>query len=770
MGNNSLKLFSWCVILFCSSLFAKDFLVDEVKVHISGVNVEDKVLIDLECHLDGANLTENSIINYFYDTGFYSNVSLLRVDSTLNLFLENKPLIKNIKIYGDKNKSNIFHILNKNGIKVGSFYDLYLLNVFKQSLQQYYANLGKHSVNIDLNVVANIDGIDLIVNISCHTKQVVKTIKIIGNNSFDENVLLKLLSHSKTNLMSWLSNDDVYMKGKLMSDLDELRSYYMDKGYIHFYVDLVKVVFNDDRTSVSIFISLNEGEKYSIGDINLVCDDKELYNNLKSIVYSNINVGHVFSSKRLSLVRKIIKDYLNSRGDIDTLVDISLNDIGKNKVFVDIFINKSSKLFVKKINFVGNLFTADYVLRRYIPQIERSYISYDVINFGKEEIIRNGFASNVTVDYVYDAFDDNVVDIVYKVDEHKTTKFLAGCSYSYSDGFILNIGAEFSNFLGNGKDVVFNVNSNKFQSEYTFGYFNPYLTNDGVGVGYNINYKSEQLDRIFGHLNHNASTFGASLYYSFKIGKYKKINFMFGCDMTKLKMYEDAASVEVRDFISREGLDFKEYYLNFVFIYNSLDKFVFPNYGLYQHFSTKITVPGSSIMYYVLNYDVSYYNQISSEYVFNLTSSLGYGNKYGDTFRYPFYKNFFIRGHNCIRGYKDKTLGPRDSNGENLGGNFLINFKASLYFQVPILSDDKNIRTSLFFDSGQVYDTFNDDKDVKSTKFLKVSSSLRYSIGFSLVWNTPFGIPFEISLAYPLNLKNTDKRSIFFFNLGMQST
>ncbi|MDP2763004.1 MAG: outer membrane protein assembly factor BamA [Enterobacteriaceae bacterium] len=760
------------VLNFCLNgvfLFAKDFLVENVNISGLYFTSEKDVIYMLQSELKSRNATEDGIVNCLYASGFYDSITISSNNLDLNVILKERQHISDIKVYGDKNKNYIDFILNENNIKIGERYNFFFLELFRQNLEQYYINNGRHDVIVDIRLKFSICSkfVDISINVYKHKAQKIKEIKVLGNEAFRENKILSLLSHSKTNWMSWFSNDDNYIKGKLIVDLEDLRAYYLDRGYIHFRVDSVRSFFSHDKKGISILLTLREGKKYKIGDINFVCDDVFLIEKVKNIVNSHINIDDIFCNRKLLNAKRSVKDYLVSINYINSTVDIGLTDTGKDEIIIEFSFNKPSKLMVKSISFVGNFLTSDDVLRRYVPQIEGSFVSYDEINFGREEIIRNGLASNVSIEYAYDFIDNKKVDVVYKIDEQKTTKFLIGCSYSYGDGLVLSIGSELSNFLGSGRDIIFNINSNKLQSEYTFGYFDPYFTHTGIGVGYNVNYKFEQLGKNSGNFDHASSTFGASLYYSFKVGKYKKISFGFGCDMTRLKMYEDAAPIEVKDFVSKEGLDFKEYYFNFVFTYNSLDKFIFPNYGIYQHLSAKVSIPGSSIRYYVLNYDLNYYRQLSCDYVFNITSYLGYGNKYSSTSSYPFFKNFFIRGINNVRGFKDKTLGPRDSNGENFGGNFLINVKMSLFFPVPIFYDERTIRTSIFIDSGQVYNTITEKKH-KNDKFLQVSASLRYSIGLSFIWNTSFGIPFELSVAYPLNIKKTDKRSIFYFNLGMQ--
>ncbi|MEK7679133.1 MAG: BamA/TamA family outer membrane protein [Deltaproteobacteria bacterium] len=283
-----------------------------------------------------------------------------------------------------------------------------------------------------------------------------------------------------------------------------------------------------------------------------------------------------------------------------------------------------------------------------------------------------------------------------------------------------------------------------------------------MGIGYNLYYRSEKLDKVRGSFERFSNTFGGYMHYSYKLGINTKINICIGCDLTKLRIYEEAASMEVREFLDREGFDFKEYYYSFLLNYNSLDKSVFPSSGLYNNFLFRISLPFSNLQYYYLNYNLSFYKKVSENLILNALSFIYYGNKYGNTSSYPFFKNFFMKGNIKVRGLKGKYISPRDSSGAPCGGFFLFNF--GLCFILPnLFGDYKTIRTALFFDSGQVCN-INDEQNFNLSGFC---SSIKFSFGLSLICCTPFGLPIELSLAYPLNIKNTDREDIFSLTLGI---
>ncbi len=174
-------------------------------------------------------------------------------------------------------------------------------------------------------------------------------------------------------------------------------------------------------------------------------------------------------------------------------------------------------------------------------------------------------------------------------------------------------------------------------------------------------------------------------------------------------------------------------------------------------------MPNSSLKYYTIDNDTRYYVPITDKYTFRLMGTLGFGSKYGKTIRYPFFKHYYVGGMRSIRGFEERTLGPKDSQGRDFGGNFLVNGSAAIIFPPPFLEDAQSVRTSLFFDAGQVYDT---EHKVRKNGSSRNPSGFRYSVGFSLVWQTPMNIPIEIALAKPLNAKPGEDTEMFAFSLG----
>jgi outer membrane protein insertion porin family len=518
-------------------------------------------------------------------------------------------------------------------------------------------------------------------------------------------------------------------------------------------------------------LSVFEGERYSFSSINLVSDksvfpDDKTYFDFNDILSSSLKEGDFFSRQKLIDVRIKMKTFLLKKGFLTSEVFFNVLNLGDSKIQIDFVCANFVKSRVKHINFVGNFLTCDRVLRRMIPAMEGSGLSIDDIEFAREEIMRTGIADFVNVDFVKNPDDLHEMNIVYSLDEQKFGKLGAGLSYSSDEGLNVNLNTELTNFLGTGTDLILDVNHNSFESDFSFTYYTPYFFDEKFGVGYRFYYRSDFFEQDVDNFNVLAETFGAHIYYSFDLNKFKKFIFGFGCDMTFLGSYDENISNEIRIFVDRFGCDFKDYYFSLAWTYNSLDKFFYPTSGLFSSVNFRLNLPGSKSKYYILSYDLNYYNTFYNDCSLNVFGSLYYGSVYGINELYPFFKNFHIRNPNNIRGFKDRTLGPKDSNEDNIGGNLLFCVKVSFYLPSFLLSEIRDVKTALFFDIGNVYNTKLSGKKNFKKKISYYFDSLKFSFGFALLWNTPFGVPLEFSIAYPFNVDDDDTRSIFSVSLG----
>ena len=749
------------ISLVNSSFAFEQFVVNNIK--IEGLKKLSKEAVLQEINIkQGQILTEDKtqlIIKSLYKTNFFKNVELEKHDNNLIIKLTERPIISKLEITGIKSKESINKILKEAQIAEGLVYDPHNIAKVERDIEKYYLSQAKYAVRVETKIIEkSSDQIHLIISIYEGEEARIKQIKIIGNTKFNEKELLKQLFHGKTNWLSWYTKNDRYFKEKLDVDLEILQSYYMDRGYINFQIDSTQVSLTADKKHVYITISITEGDLYTFDSISLSGQFLGLKNEFQQIVNNNIKQGDIFSRKVLLAVKKQIEDTLGDIGysKSDARINFEVND-QNHSVNINLAINPNNRIMVRRIAISGNYVTQDFVLRRLLPQFESTWISNKDVEEGKIKILRLGYASKVDVETHPVLAKEDQIDLEYKVEEQRTMQIQAGISYSGGEGFGYNAGADIKNFVGTGKDVSFLFDNNKISTGYTLGYYNPYFTMDGIGFGWDAFFRRNNLSKTSKISDYVTDTLGGGFNFSMPLSQYSAGFLGFGYHHTKLHVPSNPPS-QIVDFTNKKGFKYPEYFFTIGWTYNSLDKYIFPTNGLLQKAMFKQTIPPSKLKYYIASYESSWFKPIYKGYIFKFSSDVGYGGRYNKD-HYPFFKNFFVGGAGSVRGFEEKSLGPRDSQGHPFGGNLLISFRNEIIFPVPFKSDLENVRPSLFLDIGQVYDTLK-----ISTR--RSDGGLRYSVGLSVAINTPLGAPVVLSLAKPLNTKRHDNKETFAFTFS----
>ncbi|MDD2762289.1 MAG: BamA/TamA family outer membrane protein, partial [Methylomonas sp.] len=303
--------------------------------------------------------------------------------------------------------------------------------------------------------------------------------------------------------------------------------------------------------------------------------------------------------------------------------------------------------------------------------------------------------------------------------------------------------------------INFAFNNSNVLTRYNFGYRDPYFTLDGVSLGYDIGYtKRNAYQANISRYNTNAANAG----FNFGIPLNEFDSLGFDTDLKRTEISDtDYSPQEVVDFIADNGDSFLTLSGAVGWTHDTLNKAVFATDGFQQRFSALATVPGSDLEYYKVGYKQQHYFPLSSDFTFRLLGEVAYGDGYGKTDELPFFENYFGGGAQSVRGFRDNTLGPKDTprNGSvarPFGGSSKILGKAELFFPVPFLSDIKSVRIGTFVDAGTV------------SKGWQIND-LRYSAGLSGEWLSPFGA-IAVSVAQPFNASSTDNVQNFQFTFG----
>jgi len=697
-------------------------------------------------------------IRALFKTGFFEDVRLERDGDVLVFKIKERPAIGSITLNGNKDvrSEDLIDGLRKIGIAEGRIFNQSLLDKLEQELRRQYFSLGKYAVSIKSTVTPLEENrVAVTIDISEGITARIRQINIIGNNTFKEKKLLKTFKLTTPTLFSFFTKTDQYSREKLSADLESLRSFYLDHGYLNFNVDSTQVSITPDKKDIYITINITEGDLYSVAGVNLAGDfilpEEELF---KAIV---IKKGELFSRQKLSTSTEGITSLLGDQGyafaNVNAIPDI---DKEKKTVVVTFFVDPGKRAYVRRISFSGNTRTADEVLRREMRQPEGAWISTKKVERGKVRLQRLGYFSEVNVETpaVPDSADQ--VDVKYTVVEKPGGQLTAGVGFSQSGGIIFQTTIVQDNFLGSGKRVSFEFNNSSINRRFGLSYINPYWTIDGVSRGFAAYYRKTDAGNA-NLLSYNSIVKGGAMTFGIPLTEYNSLNSTFGIENTKLDCSTGLLSTTCSKFVT----DLGDNVFNILrwtnrFSYDSRNKAIFPDKGMLHSIDAEVVFPsfGNSLEYYKLEYETQWYTNLFEDYIVALRGDLAYGDGYAGTKTLPFFENFYAGGPRSVRGYKDNTLGPLDPQTQSpIGGNVKLTGGAEVILPVPFFRDIKSVRIAGFFDAGNVYE---DNLDL---------GQLRYSVGLSGMWVSPFGI-ISMSIAEPFGDKPEDQLQVFQFTFG----
>jgi len=747
----------------CGQLLAETFNAHSIRIEGLRRISKDAVLqafdLKMPAVIDEKKSTE--IIQALFKTGFFQDVKLEKEGQILVAKLKERPTIEKLTLTGIREKDKITKILKEKGLAEGRVFNPTALGAAQKELEQYYLARGRYGVRIEPTIKETEDKINLQIAIFEGDMARIREIKIVGNKAFKVAALLKDLHLSTTNWLSWYTHDDQYSKEKLNADLESIRSYYMDRGYINFQIDSTQVSLSSDKKYVYITINVTEGDVFSIGQTTISGNFPGIKNKMEKVL-SYLKTGTTFSRKNILEVKQALEDKLGSEGY--SFAEVRPNtevDVLKKQVHIDFHLVPAKLVYVRQIHITGNTTTQDEVVRRELPQMEGTWIATDLIKEGKTYILRRGFATNVEVETIPLPNEADKVDVLYKIEEAKVREFSASIGYSPTERFMFRLGLSQQNFLGTGKTIDFMFDNSRANTTYKLGYLDPFFTIDGIGLGANAYFSKTDLSNATNVTDYSTDALGVDANWIFPISKHEVFRILLGYNHTHLKVDPLREAEEVRSFVNRHGKRYVEYLTELGWGFDTLDRHIMPTTGMSQNLSMRLALPNSKLNYYRVNYEGNYYQPIKGDFILNLTGAAGFGNGYGKSKRLPFFKNFYAGGIGSVRGFRENSLGPKDSRGSPFGGNAMVSGTAAVIFPNPIKPDAKTIRTSVFFDVGQVFDTRN-----KSTH--KNIGGLRYSTGLALSWQTPLGSPLIISIARPLNLKHGDSKKGIAVTFGTQ--
>ena len=727
------------------------------------------------------------LIRALFASGYFDDVQALRDGSVLIVAVDERPAIESIEIDGNKaiKTESLLEGLGNQGLREGEIFKQATLERVGLELERQYVAQGRYAATIDTTAEElPRNRVAIEIDIEEGKNSGIQHINVVGNTIFAQKDLLDELDLKHPSLFSFFRGGDKYSREKLSGDLEKLESYYQDRGHVEMSVTSTQVSVTPDKQRVYVTVNVDEGGKYTIGDVDLIGElndvDPEAVRGLFLV-----ESGQTFSRALVTATEERITSVLGNSGY--TFASASgIPEIHEDgTVDVTFYIDAGNRAYVRRLSFAGNTLTHDEVLRREMRQMEGGWASAALIDLSKVRLERLGYFEEVNVETPEAPGTDDQIDVEFTVKEQPTGSITGTVGYSEGWGLILSAGYQQQNVAGTGNSLGVNLSWSDYMKSVHFNYFDPYFTADGVSRGYNLFFRrSDFHGRNLARFSTDAV--GGGVNFGIPVGETQRLQFGLTVEQTKITEGLFAA-LEIADFIDREGEDFLNFKAEALWRRSTLNRGLFPTAGRQQSLALEVAVPGSDLSFYKLRYDGDMYFPFGPNWSLRLRAEVGYGGVFGDTETFPFYEHFFAGGFGSVRGFENSTLGPRATEGPNtivydrdgspIGGNLMVVGGAELIFPLPLVENMRQFRPVLFVDVGNVFNT-----DCPTAERLAAASGvaieeivlrcpepsvdeLRYSAGLSVTWLTGMG-PMTFALAIPFNSAPWDEEERFSFELG----
>jgi len=698
-------------------------------------------------------------VKALFATGFFKDVRLEAEDGVLLVILEERPAISQIDIVGAKEfePDQLKSALKSTGLAEGRILDKSLVDKAEQELKRQYLGRGRYAASVTTTITPlDRNRVALTFTVSEGDVAKIRQINIVGNQAFDEDDLLDLFVLTTPGWLTWYTKNDQYSKQKLAGDLETLRSFYLNQGYLEFNIDSTQVSITPDKRDIYITVAINEGAKYSVSEVKLAGEMLVPESELRPLI--QLKPGETFSREKLTESTKLISDRLGNDGyafaNVNAVPEL---DREKQQVAFTLFIDPGRRVYVRRINIAGNSRTQDEVIRREFRQMEGAWYSLDKINRSKQRVDRLGYFKDVTVETPAVPGTTDQVDVNMTIAEKPTGAILLGAGFSSTEGLVLTGSVSQSNFLGTGNFVSVQVNTGDVNTVYSLSFTKPYWTPDGISAGFDI-YKRDVDATDTAVSAYNTSTLGIAGRLGVPITDDDSIFLGLGYESTDIGITA-LSPLRYRQFVEEFGEKTDSMPATVSWARDRRDSVIYPTSGSFQRASSEVGLPGFDLTFYKLSYQLQWYYPITKDFVLFLNGEVGYGDGYSGK-PLPFFKNFYAGGISSVRGYEAGTIGPKDILGDALGGNERYIANVEVLFPVPGLRGDKSTRMGVFFDAGAVR-----NKTADGTILLDNDQSFRFSAGLSAFWISPFG-PLKFAFAKALNPSPQDKTQSFQFQVG----
>jgi outer membrane protein insertion porin family len=691
-----------------------------------------------------------------YQMGYFEDVRVSSTDAAegkeVTFLVVERPTVKEIQINGNKNVK-LEDIQKVMETKIRTVLDLNKVTGDVSRIRKVYTDKGYYNISVSYKLKPiGTDETSVIFQIAEGKTSKVKKITFTGNKAIPSKQLKKYMATREKNILSFFTTAGVFKEDDLEKDVDRLTAYYYGQGFLQAKVDLPHVEFKDD--GIHINFNVYEGNQFTIGDVDVKGDmirDKAFFlSKIKS------TPGKVFNSNVLNDDLVAIKGVYAEEGyafaDVSPLTDIKPEEKKVNLAFA---IEKGEKTYLEKIKITGNNRTRDYVIRREVRLTEGSVYNSKEIDRSKQEVNNLGFFEEVKFN-TEPGSAANKVNLNVEVKERPTGQFSIGAGYSSADSLMGMFQISQNNFRGKGQQLTFMANVGGRSSRYDISFTEPWWRGTRTSVGFDL-YNTSQWYEDF---ERNAQ--GLYLRMGFPVQRYDytRLNLGYRFEQVDISNVNDEASLAIQQQkgTSTTGA------VTTTLVRDSRDDRFNTRSGTYNSITTELAGIAGTNKFMGLILSSAKYFPLRWDTVFMVKGTIGYLFGYGGK-DVPLSDKFFLGGLDSMRGFKDRTLAPRQKRPDTKNRFY---FKNGIpYYNENYTGDnnDYNSNDYYYYDNNKDYDVVGGCKEIyfnfeysfpvmkeagiTGILFADVGnayrqsegylSDLRYDFGVGVRWFSPFG-------------------------------
>ncbi len=687
-----------------------------------------------------------------FATGLFKDVRIEIDGKVVVVIVEERSIIANVSFVGLKefDSDTLQKALKDSGIGEGLPFDRALVDRAEQEIKRQYLTKSLYGAEVSTTITPlERNRVNVVFTMSEGESARIREIRVVGNKAFSESTLLGLMGRSTGGWLTWYTKTDRYSRSELNADLETIRAYYTNRGYLEFDIESTQVTISPDKQDIGITISVREGQPYTVTAVRLEGEYFGREDDFKRVV--SIKPGDPYRSADVAATSKAFADLFGQFGYAFAKTEARPEiDRGAGQVVVVLSADPQRRVYVRRINVAGNDRTRDEVVRREFRQLESAWYDGDRIKLSRDRVDRLGFFKDVNVETDEVPNSPDQVDLTVKVTEKPTGNLLLGAGYSSSDKLSFTASIKQENVFGSGNYLGIEVNTSESNRNLVLSTVDPYFTVDGISRSIDLFYRTSKPINSRGE-KYELITPGAAIRFGVPFSDFDTVFFGAGFEQTRISGV--VTNKSYKDYRELYGANSTALPLTIGWARDQRDSLLAPTRGRYQRVNFEWSVAGD-VKYLRTNLQYQQYIPITNRFTFGLNAELGWGKGLGDK-PYPIFKNFYGGGLGSVRVFQQGSLGTVDVTNNYIGGNRRLNVNGELYVPVPGSGNDKTLRLFGFMDAGNVW---GENEKIKA-------SSLRASAGIGLSWVSPVG-PLKLSWGTPIKSDPKDRIEKFQFQIG----